>query len=230
MLCEGVLVVAKDVNRKTGLCSGTRIGNWVFTHGTILIPFFDDNGGCINSSEYNLNKHLENLVDSNYSKISEVVDIKSLTFNVVTQNTTKNFGKINNTDGSSLKAKVERVLQYSSVRDALDSAIMSWESDVTDKKTELRVPLILSTLLLLKLTSDDTNKTGRLSESILVDVENSHVYRGMEILVESTPFNSISFFNSWSCGIVSNLLGPANSVLLLDARLTIGCEGAPIFV
>lgn len=235
MLCEGVLVVAKDENLSTGFCSGTRIGDWVLTHGSILIPFFDNNNkGTGVSSEHYLRNKLNDMSGSDYIKKNKILDIQSLMFTVVTakaySENFQNFPQTNETDKLELshKAKFEKIFQCTSVRDALNSAVMSWETDIMDESTELSVPLVMSTLLLLKLTPCETNKRG-LAECILMATKSIHVYRGMEILVESTPFSAISFFNSWSCGIVSNLLGPTNSVLLLDARLTIGCEGAPIF-
>lgn len=235
MLCEGVLVIAKDVNLKIGFCSGTRIGDWVLTHGTILIPFFDNEEDATVSSEYNLRKESKNIIVSDYIKKSELVDIQSLIFTVVTGNRySNNFKNLNETDrpGLSHKAKIEKIFQCTSFRDELNSATMPWELDILDKETELSVPvpLVISTLLLLKLIPSDANETRGLTESMLMATESIHIYRGMEILVESTPFNTLSFLNSWSCGIVSNLLGLTSSILLLDARLTVGCEGAPIFM
>ncbi|XP_014213115.1 peroxisomal leader peptide-processing protease [Copidosoma floridanum] len=56
------------------------------------------------------------------------------------------------------------------------------------------------------------------------------VTRGTSVQMESVPFGSIEFLNSLSRGIVSNVLGDLNCIILSDAIAVPGCEGAPLFI
>lgn len=52
------------------------------------------------------------------------------------------------------------------------------------------------------------------------------------MFVESSPFGGLSpsvFLNSLSFGIISNVCGSRDDVLLIDARCVMGSEGAPVF-
>ena len=61
----------------------------------------------------------------------------------------------------------------------------------------------------------------------------SHLERGWKALIVGSPFGNLSpdvFMNSASQGIISNVSGHNNSLLLTDARCISGCEGGPLYV
>ncbi|XP_073995713.1 uncharacterized protein isoform X2 [Rhodnius prolixus] len=50
---------------------------------------------------------------------------------------------------------------------------------------------------------------------------------GQQLVALSTPFSAITLHNSWSQGTICNILD--GYVALTDIKITIGCEGAPVF-
>lgn len=52
---------------------------------------------------------------------------------------------------------------------------------------------------------------------------------GNVISVLSTPFQTISLYNSYSQGIISNVFGRDQCLFLIDVKLSQGCEGSPVF-
>ena len=52
---------------------------------------------------------------------------------------------------------------------------------------------------------------------------------GDPVAVISTPFKNLTLFNTYSQGVISNVFGENNCVFLIDVKLSIGCEGSPVF-
>lgn len=51
-----------------------------------------------------------------------------------------------------------------------------------------------------------------------------------EVWIESSPFANRNFMNSWSQGIVSNLVGKNSCLIITDCPTTPGSEGSPVFI
>ncbi|XP_054278677.1 uncharacterized protein LOC128997122 [Macrosteles quadrilineatus] len=61
-------------------------------------------------------------------------------------------------------------------------------------------------------------------------IEKTAFNTGLEVCVESTPFNDLLFHNSLARGIISKTYGTDGEQFLMDVSLVPGVEGAPIYV
>lgn len=61
-------------------------------------------------------------------------------------------------------------------------------------------------------------------------IEKTAFNTGLEVCVESTPFNDLLFLKSLARGIISKTYGTHGEQFLIDASLVPGVEGAPVYV
>ncbi|KAJ9595470.1 hypothetical protein L9F63_013334, partial [Diploptera punctata] len=131
------------------------------------------------------------------------------------------------------------------VIEAVDSLLSSWtlgstsggndDADI-DAESEIAKHL-LPMFLIFKLNSNkyDGCEKAELNDVVqvlqeLFEQDEDILKRGRMTVVESTPFGNSLFYNSLTEGIISNVVGPGNCLILTDARTALGCEGGPIFV
>ncbi|XP_015109446.1 peroxisomal leader peptide-processing protease [Diachasma alloeum] len=120
--------------------------------------------------------------------------------------------------------------------DTLENLFHGWSFDEDSKKTDKD---LLTIFLLVRLhdgeaefTVTETLRSAEQSLSHLLRVCEplETPARGVHMLIESTPFGNPVFIDSVSRGIVSNVLGAHDCVILTDANAVPGCEGGPVYV
>lgn len=81
-------------------------------------------------------------------------------------------------------------------------------------------------------TSNDEKKdlNKALNELLIISTSPQFLSIGQEVYIESTPFGNRAFLNSYSQGVVSNIFGEQNSLLLTDCSSTPGSEGSPVYI
>lgn len=112
------------------------------------------------------------------------------------------------------------------------SVLRDWTLDSEDNdKTKNALPLFFVLSLdkrrgnqfeQIKRALDDLSKECKASD------ESS--FLGGEVVIKSTPFANRNFINSYSKGVLSNVLGDDGCFLLSDCPTVPGSEGSPIFV
>ncbi|XP_053594168.1 peroxisomal leader peptide-processing protease isoform X2 [Microplitis demolitor] len=121
-----------------------------------------------------------------------------------------------------------------------DSLANLYSSKSLNENFERLNKILLPIFLVVRLDRDD-EKVNNVSECSVKDIYqvlscffDSHLSgedykRGDDVQVESTPFGNPVFINSVSKGIVSNVLGVNNCIMLTDANAVPGCEGGPVY-
>ncbi|XP_050410799.1 peroxisomal leader peptide-processing protease isoform X2 [Patella vulgata] len=112
-----------------------------------------------------------------------------------------------------------------------DQKISLDEDQEDSKKNDNISGKILTTLMqkFVLLKVDDLPVEYKVIEEYI----NSCVNIGDKLDICATPFGNLSadvFINSWSSGIVSNVYGKDNCLILTDARMIPGTEGGPVYV
>ncbi|XP_011310186.1 peroxisomal leader peptide-processing protease [Fopius arisanus] len=120
--------------------------------------------------------------------------------------------------------------------DTLDNLFHGWSFDENSEKTD---KALLTIFLLVRLHKDEQ---AEFTSTDILEAEEclTHLLRicqlletprrGVDMLIESTPFGNPVFIDSISRGIVSNALGTHDCVMLTDANAVPGCEGGPVYV
>lgn len=119
--------------------------------------------------------------------------------------------------------------------ETLENLFRGWSYSETSKKSNQD---LLTIFLLVRLHNDGELTENELRES--AETSLSHLLgmcrpletpgRGVSLLIESTPFGNPVFIDSISRGIVSNVLGTHDCLMLTDANAVPGCEGGPVYV
>ncbi|XP_042867951.1 uncharacterized protein LOC122250543 isoform X2 [Penaeus japonicus] len=144
---------------------------------------------------------------------------------------------------SSYPASVAMVFTQDGITESLSTIMPSsqgWKltEDKDENLTTQFERILLSTFVVLRITENGTEGDVKaymkeLLSSVKKTVDlTSRSAKGTSVFVESSPFGSLSpdvFLNSLSYGIISNVCGNNNDVLLTDARCVMGSEGAPVF-
>lgn len=102
----------------------------------------------------------------------------------------------------------------------------SSKNKIENSKLEQDLSRLLSSFIILKI------ENWLPYSSTVVVRPTSECHLGDRVEICSTPFGGLkpdAFFNSYSRGIVSNLAGKDNCLLLSDARCILGGEGAPLY-
>ena len=230
---ETVLLCSKSKNgnkkNNSYRCSGLLIGErFVITTGIILIPFLN-------------NEYFDLINNCNYSKLK-----------MFDTNPMKKIGVwreiVDRTDVAKSKSSIIEatsrlvaIWKCPLVERTLRNVFFDWtiEHGCTGEKSldndEIRVSKqLLSIFAILELEDERCGNVGesRIASTLTMTLEKfltRPVVRGREIKIISTPFGNDLFINSLSSGIISNLIGIENCLILTDARTVPGCEGAPIF-
>ncbi|XP_063978007.1 peroxisomal leader peptide-processing protease [Diachasmimorpha longicaudata] len=119
--------------------------------------------------------------------------------------------------------------------DTLENLFHDWSFEEDSKKTDKD---LLTIFLIVRLNDEEEEFTG---VQMVKSAEESlnHLLgmcqpletpgRGVHMLIESTPFGNPVFIDSVARGIVSNVLGTHDCVMLTDANAVPGCEGGPVY-
>lgn len=112
---------------------------------------------------------------------------------------------------------------------AVPNNVKRENSDTESEKMDETMALLLPYFILLKLDKWHTRNTDEVTEI----VSSNKLRSQQQVWAVGTPFGVMSpdvFMNSVSHGIISNLSGDGNEVILTDARCIPGTEGGAIYV
>ncbi|XP_011504849.1 PREDICTED: peroxisomal leader peptide-processing protease [Ceratosolen solmsi marchali] len=232
-----VLVTHKAAKKRQGDAYGTSgiflSDGWILSHGTLLSLPFDD------SSDRDLQSFLIDIQEKHDRDLLVVPRDLSQTLKLQLQ-----YNRLsNNTDEKSRvmeKVIIEdkncslRIIWRCSLLHQTFNSLNSWSFEKVDKFDKS----LLSIFLLLKVESGTEIRADDIAEGkkVLSDFYKRHLTdsriplrRGMLVEMEATPFGNATFLDSVSRGIVSNVFGAEDCVILTDANALPGCEGAPLF-
>lgn len=200
-------------------CSGILIArDWVLAHGSILDPvlfrspdflrFFT----VLNPGELITIQTSEGLIDD-------------LTFQVHRNHSLKK------------SANLVAVWRCPLLKETLDNSLRNF----TFKNQHGSDHLLLSVFLVIKCKSFETTAETKERESDKTKIEQilfqlakqaaiGKLTKGATVELISTPFGNPFFIDSTSHGIVGNLLGVNECLILIDVTNFPGCEGSPIFL
>lgn len=130
------------------------------------------------------------------------------------------------------EAKVAAVFESGNVKNCVNDIFGGWTLD--SSKDAALAKQVLPVIFILYVdhdfcVKDDLNKELRALMIKTMSFE-QEIIKGCEVLVDSVPFGNKYFFNNYSCGIVSNVLGKNNCFILSDCPTVPGSEGSPVFL
>lgn len=133
-------------------------------------------------------------------------------------------------------AKVVACFVCNNILTSSQKYLKDWAIDFDNK--EFRVRDFLSLFFILRLVdtfgkTDDNerkNLNTALNELLLSSSSPNFVSNGQDVFIESTPFGNRAFLNSYSQGVITNVIGERSCLLLSDCSSTPGSEGSPVFI
>ncbi|KAF5283849.1 hypothetical protein FQA39_LY04669 [Lamprigera yunnana] len=136
-------------------------------------------------------------------------------------------------NGVSIKnAKVVACFVCSNILTSSQKFLKDWAVDYDNK--EFKVRDLLSLFFILKTDKIDANERQNLylvlNDLLVRSCSPCYVKTGQEVFIESTAFGNRAFLNSYSQGVVTNMLGERTCFLLTDCSTTPGSEGSPVFL
>lgn len=118
------------------------------------------------------------------------------------------------------------------VLNSTESVLKDWTLDSDDnERTKNALPLFC-VLSLDKRRGSQFELIKRALGDLLKDCKanGETIFLGREVVIKSAPFANRNFINSYSKGVLSNVLGDNGCLLLSDCPTVPGSEGSPIFV
>lgn len=247
-------IVVAD-NRNCYRCCGIKYKQWILTSGLMLCPYVSpedlkssDNLWSFHSSfdfSHNDKNHLsasdidfDQLIKEVRNKPFKVLSRNDEKFNPSNQKVSNRLSAVSNKEVLNLNssdAYTIGIFRSSLINDYITNSFSDWQlclsqEEFQDTSTDL-IQYLLSVFLLLQVEDqeirDDYKEPLRYFLKLCNDRQN--IFRGYEIVVESTPFTIPQFYNSWSKGIISNNIRNRDCLFYTDARLVIGCVGAPVY-
>lgn len=234
MHSEGVFVEIQHSRFGSAKGSGVQINNIVITHGSILASLCITDQGDVIERYNSIFKELQPFQCNKNSKIKQL-KFKIFHRNNICINDSENCV---NCKSSSVRTKhfvVEEASlltlhDYTGMFD-ITKEIANWtmDSNIYDENHQL-INLVFPKFIFLSVDKSSSGVFRNVLHTIHNRLKDDLLYPGLPLIIESTPFSNYSFFNSWSRGIVSKMIGSVNDGIITDARLVTGCEGGPIFV
>ncbi|KAF5280279.1 hypothetical protein FQR65_LT03087 [Abscondita terminalis] len=133
-------------------------------------------------------------------------------------------------------AKIVACFVCNNILTSSQKYLKDWTIDFDNKSFTVRD--LLSLFFILKTV--DTCKEGdnserknlniALNELLISSSSPSFFSNGQDVFIESTPFGNRAFLNSYSQGVITNVLGERSCFLLSDCSSTPGSEGSPVFI
>lgn len=235
-----------DSSKNPFSCSGTLISDeWVLTHGSLLEPLVlqsDDLQSLTDDLKVGVLVNAEKVEKSPKFSVSwearnSVTSPPPCCGAKVLPNmsqSSRESSRLKPVAYVTKKARLAAVWKCPLLVEAFEGILASWRFSEAPRRENVAVSDKELFPLILLLKVDDSNRESNISEAR--NALNSFrkllatPQRGNEVEIESTPFGNPVFMNSVANGVISNLVGPAKSIILTDAKAVIGCEGGPIFV
>lgn len=114
------------------------------------------------------------------------------------------------------------------VCNSLEKCFPDWAIDVQENDQDVKYLLPLFFILEIAIEGTTMNELEVALRDLLKNCGRD-IYPGKNVCIESTPFGNRHFLNSYSQGIVSNVIGENNCLILTDCPSVPGSEGSPIF-
>ncbi|XP_051175019.1 peroxisomal leader peptide-processing protease isoform X2 [Leptopilina boulardi] len=188
--------------------------NWVLTHGSLISGLIQNNGEIANL--------FANLKVNEFFKIPQkLCDL--LKFRIFWE-------KSSNKEIEENESIVVLAWKCSILKETFDNLFTSWKfNKLLDKRNDSMLPVFL--IIGLKVQFYE-NSISSAREALNCFIEKDLVYpvRGFIAEIESTPFGNPIFINSIARGVISNIVGDENCIILSDANSVPGCEGGPVYI
>lgn len=197
-------------------CSGISIStNWILTHGAAL--------GSIVDKSHAVSSFITNMVPGELTMVPRELT-NELKFRVY-----------RNDDLGSSSIKEHRGVtvvawRCSLLKKTFDEFFATWnflKSSEFDRS-------LRSVFLLVRIYDDADESIVETSVeqalSCLLDQAPRNLVRGSSVEIESTPFGNPVFIGSIARGVISNLVGDEDCVIMTDAYAVPGGEGGPIYI
>lgn len=241
-----ISVVEENINEIHGV-SGIRVSNnWILTHGMLLNSKIIHDTELFNVISALVPGKLTHLPQS-LNKIDFRVRIQTrpwtemTTASTTTTTITKTIIEKVSNESYKLFEEVNGSIIYiwrcPLLVDTLENLFYAWSFAKNVQKIN---KILMSVFVLVNINHE--NETKIMNEYNVEDIHEilSHLIddticlqnptRGAIVEIESTPFGNPIFIDSISQGIVSNVLGTNNCVMLTDANAAPGCEGGPVYL
>ncbi|KAK5648971.1 hypothetical protein RI129_003863 [Pyrocoelia pectoralis] len=213
MELHNVLVEYNDAN-DIYTNSGLQFSQYVLIGGNVLMPYLHEHG-------FNrwFNKIAPGIINFNPFPFPDQPKLR-----IVAQNS----GNINFCQARVIACFICNNILVSSQKYLKDWAI---DFDSSQHRASLSLFFVLKTTFDQKDNGNERKDLNRaLNELLLISTSPQFLTIGQEVCIESTPFGNRAFLNSYSQGVISNIFGEHNCLLLTDCSSTPGSEGSPVFI
>lgn len=142
-----------------------------------------------------------------------------------------NKGYVNNF--SVKQAHVVAIFSCKSIRNSSSAIFADWAIHSYPKNEQIKD--FLSLLFVLDIECNSKHSLEELQSAFNILWQTilkcrQDISVGQDTAIESTPFGNRHFINTYSHGVISNILGDNSCFLLTDCSTAPGSEGSPIFV
>lgn len=211
MEIKSILVELESINENvTYASSGILLNNkFVIVTANIFANLFKTNNDSYKKI-FNWNKRSTNFIKpddilANVPKLNIIINM--------------NDNQINYRNGNIISAFVSNNIRDVSVRSLRD-----WSIDTED---DINVKNLLCLFFIISI---DDGRKNDLDEFKCIlrnycDTLDDNFYVGKDICIESSPFGNRHFFNTYTRGIISNIVDNKECLILTDCTTTVGSEG-----
>ncbi|CAH0552150.1 unnamed protein product [Brassicogethes aeneus] len=104
-----------------------------------------------------------------------------------------------------------------------------WKIDFEDNSNTSNLPLSLFFVLTISDMEGNVAEFKSMLKGWWDEICTRRIGKGQDIFCSSVSFGNVHFFGSYARGIVSNIVGNNNCLILSDIPSTPGSEGSPVF-
>ncbi|KAJ8683479.1 hypothetical protein QAD02_019271 [Eretmocerus hayati] len=231
-----VLVSHKTLDSSGGTFGTSGIllsSGWILAHGSLLSPNFFNEKFTHDVCDFLVDNQnqLEQSLLPFPRKIFDTVELR-VHLNKSENGTRKESSKSQSKMMDEKDCTVKFTWRCPLLRKTFNDVFFSWSFEKNTRFDKSLLPIFL----LIRI-DDGVGSEGceDSAEQVLRELYESLVSlspksRGLDVEIESAPFGNPCFLNSVSRGIVSNVLGEGNCIILSDVNAVPGCEGAPLFL
>lgn len=200
-------------------CSGISIStNWILTHGAALGPIID--------KSHVISDFITNMVPGELTTVPRELT-SDLKFRIY-----RELGIDDDLRSSSIKehhGEIVAAWRCSLLKKTFDEFFETWSFPKSSKFDRL----LRSVFLLIHVYDSDKSIVETSVEqalSSLLDQGPRNLIRGSSVEIESTPFGNPVFIGSIARGVISNVVGDEDCVIMTDAYTFPGGEGGPVYI
>ncbi|KYN03642.1 Peroxisomal leader peptide-processing protease [Cyphomyrmex costatus] len=192
--------------------------DWILTHGIILSPIIDKSYAVLN--------FVTNMVPGELITVPRELQ-NELKFRVY-----HHLGSDDDSRSSSLKehhGMIVAAWQCPLLKKTFDEFFKTWSFP---KSSEVTRSLRSIFLFIRIYNSGESIVETSLEQALscLLDQVPPNLIRGSSVIIESTPFGNPVFAGSIAHGVISNIVGDEDCVIMTDAYAFPGGEGGPVYI